>query len=71
LKVWPNALSFGHASWHAEHGNPYFLANAGIARIPVNGAAWTVEPQISETKNKGAIETNSQAIHPKTPFFFA
>jgi hypothetical protein len=31
LNVWPKTFSIGHASWHAEHGSPYFRANAGIA----------------------------------------
>src|ERR1700674_2335987 len=31
LNCCPTGLSFGHASWHEEHGMPYFLANAGRA----------------------------------------
>src|SRR5437660_10060826 len=31
-KTWPKLFNSGHAVWHAEHGSPYFLANAGIAR---------------------------------------
>src|SRR5207244_2005068 len=32
-KACPKAFNSGHAVWHAEHGRPYFRANAGIALV--------------------------------------
>jgi hypothetical protein len=32
LNACPNGLSIGQPKWHAEHGIPYFRANAGRGR---------------------------------------
>jgi hypothetical protein len=55
-------FSSGQAVWHAEQGNPYFLANAGIARTwtPGSGAACAVgELRLNAASSKRQATQNA------------
>src|SRR6266581_6474277 len=52
LKFWPKGLSLGHASWQDEHGMPYFLANAGMARAGRQSTSSSVRTRKLPTRVK-------------------
>src|SRR5579884_4557998 len=70
LKFCPKTFSFGQVSWHAEHGNPYLRAKAGIA------VAFCSEPrQTNTSRNSPATALRAEQAMRKPPgrkklFFF-
>src|SRR5205085_707504 len=69
-KTWPKLFNSGHAVWHAEHGSPYFRANAGIARTlpPGRGSAEAERLSARMTAKRRSPRKSDNASH-KMLFF--